>query len=130
MFLYLINNYLTCYKNEKKLSECNNLAGTIFDFNTYLSLFDEERKPFMTEFCKTQGFCNFIERSYKASNDLFFFKQAVKLCSLNKGELLATQIKIIENQLLYSHKNVIYQIIHSQLNSHLKIYSKYIKENY
>jgi hypothetical protein len=107
MFFYLINNYLICYKTEERFSEGNNIAATVFNFDLYLSLFDEESKPFMMEFSKTQGFCNFIEKSYKEDNDLSFFKQAIKLCSQDKGELLASQMKMIEDQLLHSYRNVI-----------------------
>eukprot|EP00826_Nyctotherus_ovalis_P035285 TRINITY_DN3019_c0_g2_i2.p2 TRINITY_DN3019_c0_g2~~TRINITY_DN3019_c0_g2_i2.p2 ORF type:complete len:131 (-),score=39.51 TRINITY_DN3019_c0_g2_i2:47-439(-) len=102
MFFYLVNNYLACYKNEESCSEAGNLAEAMFNFEYYLSLADDENRSFMTEFCKTQGFCNFIERSCRANkeHDLFFFKEGIKLCSEKRENVLAAQMKAIEEQAL------------------------------
>lgn len=108
MFFYLINNYLICYKKEQ-LSEGHKLAEEIFDFDQYLSLVNEQNKPFMTEFCKTQGFHNFIERSCrveKEQTDLFFFNEGIRLCSERGDKDLTMQMKIIANRLLNNSKDV------------------------
>ena len=85
------------------------IAKDIFDFERYLTFFDDQKREFMKEFCKTQGFHNFIEKSYKAKeekNEMLFFKEGVRLCA-EKGEIaLATQVKKISEDLLNKNKNV------------------------
>ena len=106
MFFCLINNYLICYKEDENE---NFIANEIFDFEKYLLFFDEEKRPFMTELCKTQGFHNFIEKSYKAkkeNNEVLFFVEGVKLCAEKGNSELATQAKRIINQILYKNNNV------------------------
>ena len=110
MFFCLVNNYLICYK---KNVENGLLAKDIFDFEQYLSFFDEESKEFMKELCKTQGFQNFIEQSYRAKeekNDTLFFKEGVRLCSEKGNKELAMQVKKIAEQLILNNKTVMHII--------------------
>ena len=106
MFFCLINNYLICYKEIPRSSEDQVIAKDIFDFEKYLSFFDDQCKPFMTEFSKTQGFHNFIERSYSDNDDVQFFKEGVKLCSEQGEKALALQVKRIKEKLLQNNKTV------------------------
>lgn len=108
MFFYLVNNYLACYKIEGSFSESGNLAEAMFNFEYYLSLVDDESRPFMTEFCKTHNFCNFIERSCRANkeHDLYFFKEGIKLCSEKREKVLAAQMRAVEEQTLQNYKDV------------------------
>ena len=85
------------------------MAKEIFDFDRYLSFFDEQTKPFMKEFCKTQGFQNFIERSLDNTekNDILSFKEGVELCAEKGKNAITLQMKKINDRLLYYNKNVI-----------------------
>lgn len=110
MFFCLINNYLICYKEEQTAEDsAPKTANEIYDFDKYLSFFDEQRRPFMSELCKTQSFMNFIERSYKAKeekNEVLFFAEGVKLCADKGDKALAMRVKRITEQLLERNKNV------------------------
>ncbi len=109
MFFCLINNYVICYREPAVTARDNLAANEIFDFGKYLSFFDEQRRPFMAEFCKTQSFTNFIERSYKArfaKNEVTFFFEGVKLCATQGERALAARVKRITSQLLERNKNV------------------------
>ncbi len=112
MFFCLINNYLICYKDpmpERAEKESPPTASEMFDFDKYLSFFDEQRRPFMAELCKTQSFMNFVERSFKAreeKNEVLFFTEGVKLCADKGDKALALRVKRITEQLLERSKNV------------------------
>lgn len=106
MFFCLVNNYLICYKIGNGSQE---IADDIFDFKRYLRFFDSENKVFMREFCKTQGFHNFIEKSYRAineKNDVSFFVDGVKLCCEKGSRALAILIDKMYNKLMSNNKNV------------------------
>eukprot|EP00826_Nyctotherus_ovalis_P009024 TRINITY_DN12354_c0_g1_i3.p3 TRINITY_DN12354_c0_g1~~TRINITY_DN12354_c0_g1_i3.p3 ORF type:complete len:135 (+),score=29.33 TRINITY_DN12354_c0_g1_i3:1471-1875(+) len=107
MFFSLINNYLICYKQ----SACESpfIAKDVFDFDKYLDFFDAQSYPFMSELCKTQGFCRFVEKSYRAreeKNETYFFEQGVRLCSAKGEKELAFMVKRIKDQLLRNNRNV------------------------
>lgn len=109
MFFCLINNYLICYKEGVKESGKQCIAKEVFDFEKYLSFFDEQTRPFMNEFCKTQGFHTFIEKSLNArkeKNEILFFQQGVSLCSKKGDKALAIQVKKIKDQLLQNNRSV------------------------
>lgn len=110
MFFGLINNYLICYKPELVPGD-QPVASDIFNFEKYLSFFDETRLLFMTELCKTQHFIAFIEKSQKAKeqqNELLFFTEGIKLCSKKGEKALAQKVKKITDQLLQKNKNVLH----------------------
>lgn len=95
-------------------SDENLIANDIFNFEEYLSFFDKESKEFMKELCKTQGFQNFIEKSYRAKeekNDTLFFKEGIRLCSEKGNKQLAIQVKKIAVQLILNNKTVTQTII-------------------
>ena len=108
MFFCLINNYLMCYRAEKIPNEPP-IACNIFDFDMYLGFFDEQRRGFMAELCKTQNFVAFIEKSQKAKedkNEFLFFVEGVKLCAENGEKALAQKVKRITEQLVNNFKHV------------------------
>lgn len=110
LFFCLVNNYLMCYRKRADVGEEGLLAKDMFDFEGYLSRFDGESRPFMKELCKTQGFQNFIEKSYTAKeekNDTLFFKEGIKLCSERGDKALAIQVKRIAERLIQSSRNVV-----------------------
>lgn len=110
MFFCLINNYLMCYK-ENVISNEKQTAEEIFDFGMYLGFFDEQRRSFMMELCKTQNFITFIEKSHRAKeekNDYLFFVEGVKLCSEKGEKALAKKVKRITEQLLNNFKHVFF----------------------
>ena len=98
-----------CYKVNQP-STGSNTAEEIFDFGMYLGFFDEQRKSFMTELCKTQNFITFVEKSHRAKeekNDYLFFVEGVKLCSEKGEKALAKKVKKITDQLLNNFKHVV-----------------------
>jgi len=109
MFFCLINNYLICYKENIYNSNENLIANDLFDFEKYLGFFDETRKQFMFELSKTQGFSNFIEKSFHAKeekNEIQFFAEGIKLCAEKGDKALALRVKKITEQLIEKNKNV------------------------
>ena len=108
MFFCLINNYLICYRDVAPKLEPQ-IASEFFDFDRYLGFFDEQRHQFMADLCKTQGFSDFIEKSYRAQeekNEVLFFTEGVKLCAEKGDQALAVRVKKITEQLLEKSKNV------------------------
>ena len=89
------------------------IAKDVFDFEKYLSFFDEENYSFMNELCKTQGFHTFIEKSCDndEKNETHFFRQGVKLCSTKGEKELAFMVKRIRDQLLRNNKSVYIVVI-------------------
>jgi hypothetical protein len=118
MFFCLINNYLACYRDLAGTEEEEQqIAGDIFDFAKYEQCFDESRRQFMVELCKTQNFMTFIERSHRVRqerNELQFFVEGVKLCAESGEKALALRVKKITEQLLTRYRKVRYLSHHSR----------------